>query len=210
MLPTTRHNLGSLASAPPANTLSSNSSQQTEKTSHPQKDLPAQTTDTNQSSASNSLSGDAPLADTLSSESSQQLGHEAANTEKTSSPQKTCLLKPRTRTSHLLHFSCQHVVLIQQQQTEKTNHPQKDLPAQTTNTNQSSASDSLSGDAPLADTLSSESSQQLGHEAANTEKTSSPQKDLPAQTSDADQSSAGVSILDELSTARTTDKTSLC
>ncbi|KAA1111184.1 hypothetical protein PGT21_037054 [Puccinia graminis f. sp. tritici] len=215
------------ASAPPADTLSSNSSQQTEKTSHPQKDLPAQTTDTNQSSASDSLSGDAPLADTLSSESSQQLGHEAANTEKTSSPQKDLpaqtsdadqssagvsildeLSTARTTDTNQSSASTSPANMLSSnssQQTEKTNHPQKDLPAQTTDTNQSSASDSLSGDAPLADTLSSESSQQLGHEAANTEKTSSPQKDLPAQTSDVDQSSAGVSILDELSTARTTD-----
>ncbi|EHS64137.1 uncharacterized protein PGTG_20834 [Puccinia graminis f. sp. tritici CRL 75-36-700-3] len=224
--PTTDTNQSS-ASTSPANMLSSNSSQQTEKTNHPQKDLPAQTTDTNQSSASDSLSGDAPLADTLSSESSQQLGHEAANTEKTSSPQKDLpaqtsdadqssagvsildeLSTARTTDTNQSSASTSPANMLSSnssQQTEKTNHPQKDLPAQTTNTNQSSASDSLSGDAPLADTLSSESSQQLGHEAANTEKTSSPQQDLPAQTSDADQSSAGVSILDELSTARTTD-----
>ncbi|KAA1069908.1 Golgi to ER traffic- protein [Puccinia graminis f. sp. tritici] len=79
---------------------------------------------------------------------------------------------------------------------EKEADCQKDSPRQTTDTNLSLAVDSLSD--PLSSDLSH-------HETTNAQKTSSPQKDLPAQTSDADQSSAGVSILDELSTARTTD-----
>ncbi|KAA1111210.1 hypothetical protein PGTUg99_000857 [Puccinia graminis f. sp. tritici] len=79
---------------------------------------------------------------------------------------------------------------------EKEADCQKDSPRQTTDTNLSLAVDSLSD--PLSSDLSH-------HETTNAQKTSSPQKDLPAQTSDSDQSSASVSILDEFSTAPTTD-----
>ncbi|KAA1136739.1 hypothetical protein PGTUg99_000959 [Puccinia graminis f. sp. tritici] len=97
--------------------LSSNSSQQTEKTNHPQKDLPAQTTDTNQSSASDSLSGE------LGSDSSQQRGAKCQPTPRSPAIlQKTQLLQPPTQITLL----------------------KKRLPAQSTELNKSAPSTSQS------------------------------------------------------------------
>ncbi|KAA1111212.1 hypothetical protein PGTUg99_000960 [Puccinia graminis f. sp. tritici] len=220
------------ASAPPADTLSSHSSQQTEKTSHPQKDLPAQTTDTNQSLASDSLSGDAPLADTLSWNQANNLVMKQPTRRRQAVLKKTCLLKPRTRTSHLLVFlswmSCQLL-----EPPTQTSH----LPAQTTDTNQSSASNSLSGE------LGSDSSQQRGAKSptnteisrnpakdstapttntnispsladepssnstqlgqSNTNNTSTPQKDLPAQSTELNESARSTSQSNNLSSSLT-------
>ncbi|KAA1111186.1 Golgi to ER traffic- protein [Puccinia graminis f. sp. tritici] len=126
--------------------LSSNSSQQTEKTNHPQKDLPAQTTDTNQSSASDSLSGE------LGSDSSQQRGAKLpTNTKISSNPAKDSTA-PTTDTNQsetnispsLADEPSSNSTQLGQSNTNNTSTPQKDLPAQSTELNKSAPSTSQS------------------------------------------------------------------